>query len=142
MTLVKARAAFEKAVTDAVSSADSDVRMVYDNVAFTRPGKSEKYIMMSVNFGQATLQNQGAAQDYYAGTIQCNVYVPKSAGTSVLSAISEAVIDGLTSVNASGYTDTYSSKPRVLDIVGPTPLDVEDRSHFIGVISCQFTATA
>lgn len=142
MTLVNARAAFEKAVTDAVSSADSDVRMVYDNVAFTRPGKSEKYILMSVNFGQATLQNQGAAQDYYAGTIQCNVYVPKSAGTSVLSAISEAVIDGLTSVNASGYTDTYSSKPRVLDIVGPTPLDVEDRSHFIGVISCQFTATA
>jgi hypothetical protein len=142
MTLVNARAAFEKAVTDAVSDADSDVRMVYDNVAFTRPGKSEKYILMSVNFGQSTLQNQGAAQDYYAGTIQCNVYVPKNAGTSVLSAISEAVIDGLTSVNASGYTDTYSSNPRVLDIVGPTPLNVEDRSHFVGVISCQFTATA
>jgi len=142
MTLVNARAAFEKAVTDAVGSADSDVLMVYDNVPFTTPGKSAKYILMSVNFGQATLQNQGAAQDYYAGTIQCNVYVPKSAGTSVLSAISEAVIDGLTSVNASGYTDTYSSRPRVLDIVGPTPLNVEDRSHFIGVISCQFTATA
>ena len=142
MTLVNARAAFEKAVTDAVSDADSDVRMVYDNVAFVRPGKSEKYILMSVNFGQSTLQNQGAAQDYYAGTVQCNVYVPKNAGTSVLSAISEAVIDGLTSVNASGYTDTYSSNPRVLDIVGPTPLNVEDRSHFIGVISCQFTATA
>lgn len=142
MTLVNARAAFEKAVTDAVGSADSDVLMVYDNVPFTTPGKSTKYILMSVNFGQATLQNQGAAQDYYAGTVQCNVYVPKSAGTSVLSAISEAVIDGLTSVNASGYTDTYSSRPRVLDIVGPTPLNVEDRSHFIGVISCQFTATA
>ena len=142
MTLVNARAAFEKAVTDAVVSADSDVLMVYDNVPFTTPGKRKKYILMSVNFGQATLQNQGAAQDYYAGTIQCNVYVPKSAGTSVLSAISEAVIDGLTSVNASGYTDTYSSRPRVLDIVGPTPLNVEDRSHFIGVISCQFTATA
>jgi len=142
MTLVNARAAFEKAVTDAVASADSDVLMVYDNVPFTTPGKRTKYILMSVNFGQATLQNQGAAQDYYAGTIQCNVYVPKSAGTSVLSAISEAVIDGLTSVNASGYTDTYSSRPRVLDIVGPTPLNVEDRSHFIGVISCQFTATA
>jgi hypothetical protein len=141
MTLVNARAAFEKAVTDAVAAADATVLMVYDNVAFTTPGKSKKYILMSVNFGQATLQNQGAAQDYYAGMIQCNVYVPKSAGTSVLSAISEAVIDGLTSVNASGYTDTYSSKPRVLDIVGPTPLDVEDRSHFIGVISCQFTAT-
>ena len=129
MTLVNARAAFEKAVTDAVSSADSDVRMVYDNVAFTTPGKSEKYILMSVSFAQATLQTQGAAQDFYSGTIQCNVYVPKSAGTSVLSAISEAVIDGLTSVNASGYTDTYSTSPRVLDIVGPTPLDIEDRSH-------------
>jgi hypothetical protein len=142
MTLVKARAAFEKAVTDAVSSADSDVRMVYDNVAFTTPGKSEKYILMSVSFAQATLQTQGAAQDFYSGTIQCNVYVPKSAGTSVLSAISEAVIDGLTSVNASGYTDTYSTSPRVLDIVGPTPLDIEDRSHFVGVVSCQFTARA
>jgi hypothetical protein len=142
MTLVRARAAFEKAVTDAVSSADSDVRMVYDNVPFTTPGKSEKYILMSVSFAQATLQTQGAAQDFYSGTIQCNVYVPKSAGTSVLSAISEAVIDGLTSVNASGYTDTYSASPRVLDIVGPTPLDIEDRSHFVGIVSCQFTARA
>jgi hypothetical protein len=142
MTLVNARAAFEKAVTDAVSSADSDVRMVYDNVRFTTPGKSEKYIVMSVNFAQATLQTQGAAQDYYSGTIQCNVYVPKNAGTSVLSAICEAVIDGLTSVNASGYTDTYSSSPKVLDVVGPTPIEREDRSHFIGIISCQFTARA
>ncbi len=97
---------------------------------------------MTVSFGQSTIQNQGAAQDYYSGTIQCNVYVPKSAGTAVLSAISESVIDGLTSVNAPGYTDAFSSSPRVLDIVGPTPLDIEDRSHFVGVISCGFTATA
>jgi hypothetical protein len=142
MTLVSTRAAFEKAVTDAVAAVDSAVLMVYDNVAFTRPGKTKKYILMTVAFGQSTLQNQGAAQDYYAGTIQCNVYVPKSAGTAVLSAISEAVIDGLTSVNASSYVDTYSASPRVMDVVGPTPIDVEDRSHFIGVISCQFTATA
>ena len=142
MTLVNARAAFEKAVTDAVVAADSDVLMVYDNVAFTKPGKTKKYILMTVNFGQSTLQNQGAAQNYYAGTVQCNVYVPKSVGTSVLSAISESVIDGLTSVNATNYTDTSSTKPRVLDIVGPTPLNIQDRSHFVAVISCQFTATA
>ena len=142
MTLVNARAAFEKAVTDAVSDADDTVLMVYDNVAFTTPGKTQKYILMTVSFSQSTLQTQGAAQGYYVGTIQCNVYVPKSTGTAVLSAISESVIDGLTSVNASSYTDTFSSNPRVLDIVGPTPLNIEDRSHFVGVISCQFTATA
>ena len=142
MTLVNTRAAFEKAVTDAVSTADNTVEMVYDNVHFVTPGKSKKYILMSVNFTQSTLQNQGAASDYYAGVIQCNVYVPKSKGTSVLSAIGEAVIDGLTSVNASNYTDTFSCKPRVLDINGPTPLEIEDRSHFIGIISCQFSANA
>ena len=142
MTLVNARAAFEKAVTDAVAAADNTVKMVYDNVHFTTPGKSTKYILMSLDFTQSTLQNQGASSDYYAGVIQCNVYVPKSKGTSVLSAISEAVIDGLTSVNASNYTDTFSSTPRVLDINGPTPLEIEDRSHFIGVISCQFSANA
>ena len=142
MTLVNTRAAFEKAVTDAVAAADNTVEMVYDNVHFTTPGKSKKYILMSVNFTQSTLQNQGAASDYYAGVIQCNVYVPKSKGTSVLSAIGEAVIDGLTSVNASNYTDTFSCKPRVLDINGPTPLEIEDRSHFIGIISCQFSANA
>ena len=142
MTLVNTRAAFEKAVTDAVAAADNTVEMVYDNVHYTTPGKSTKYILMSLNFTQSTQQNQGAASDYYAGVIQCNVYVPKSKGTSTLSAISEAVIDGLTSVNASGYTDTFSCKPRVLDINGPTPLEIEDRSHFIGIISCQFTANA
>ena len=142
MTLVNTRAAFEKAVTDAVAAADNTVEMVYDNVHYTTPGKSTKYILMSLNFTQSTQQNQGAASDYYAGVIQCNVYVPKSKGTSTLSAISEAVIDGLTSVNASGYTDTFSCKPRVLDINGPTPLEIEDRSHFIGIISCQFSANA
>ena len=142
MTLVNTRAAFEKAVTDKVLDVDPTVTMVYDNVHFTTPGKTKKYILMSIDFNQSTLQNQGAASSYYAGVIQCNVYVPKSKGTSVLSKISEAVIDGLTSVNASGYTDTFGCKPRVLDINGPTPLEIEDRSHFIGIISCQFSANA
>ena len=142
MTLVNTRAAFEKAVTDAVATADNTVQMVYDNVNFITPGKSTKYILMSVEFTQATLQNQGAASDYYSGVIQCNVYVPKGKGTATLSAIGEAVIDGLTSVNAPGYSDTFSCKPRVLDINGVTPLEIEDRSHFVGLISCQFTANA
>ena len=140
MTLVNARAAFEKAVTDAVTDADATVEMVYDNVRFTTPGQTKKYVLMSVDFAQSTLQRQGASTDYYSGTVICNVYVPKSAGTAVLSAISESVIDGLTSVNASGYSDTFNVSPRVMNVSGPTPLEVDERSHFIGVIGCQFTA--
>ena len=142
MTLVNARAAFEKAVTDAVVAADATVFVVYDNVTFVTPGKAKKYVVMNLNFTQSTLQNQGASTDYYSGVVQCNVYVPKSKGTSVLSAISESVIDGLTSVNASNYSDTFSVKPRVQDINGPVMLEIEDRSHFVGVISCQFSANA
>ena len=97
---------------------------------------------MSIDFEQSTLQNQGAASDYYSGVIQCNVYVPKSKGTSILSSVCESVIDGLTSVNISTYVDTFSCTPRVRDINGPTPLEVEDRSHYVGIISCQFTANA
>ena len=142
MTLVNSRAAFEKAVTDAVVAADNTVSVVYDNVTFVTPGKTKKYVVMTINYTQATLQNQGAATDFYSGVVQCNVYVPKSKGTSVLSAISESVIDGLTSVNAPGYSDTFSVKPRVQDINGPTMLEIEDRSHFVGIISCQFSANA
>ena len=140
MTLVNARAAFEKAVTDAVVAADNTVSMVYDNVRFTTPGKTKKYVSMSVTFSQSTLQNHGAASDYYSGVIQCNIYVPKSAGTAALAAVSESVIDGLTSVNASNYTDAFNVSPRVLDITGPSALELEDRPHFLGIISCQFTA--
>lgn len=142
MTLVKPRAAFEKAVTDAVAAVDASVTMVYDNVRFTTPGKTKKYILMSVTYTQSTLQTQGAATDFYAGVVQCNIYVPKSAGTATLSALGEAVIDGLTSVNASGYVDTFSCKPKALEVSGPTPLEIEDRSHFIGLVSCQFSAIA
>jgi len=142
MTLVKTRAAFEKAVTDAVSDVDPTVSMVYDNVTFTTSGKTKKYVMMMVNYTQSTLQNQGASSDYYSGVIQCNIYVPKSKGTKDLSAIAESVINGLTSVNASTYVDTFSVKPRVQDINGPTMLEIEDRSHFVGVISCQFSTNA
>ena len=142
MTLVNTRAAFEKAVTDAVAAVDATVEMVYDNMVYKTPGKTKKYIVMSVDFAQATTQTQGASQDFYSGVIQCNIYVPKNKGTSVVSAISESVIDGLTSVNASNYTDTFSCTPRVADVNGPTMLQIEDRSHFIGIISCQFTANA
>ena len=142
MTLVKTRAAFEKAVTDAVADVDPTISMVYDNVTFTKSGKTKKYVVMLINYNQATIQNQGASSDFYSGVIQCNIYVPKSKGTSQLSEIAEAVIDCLTSVNASGYTDTFSVKPRVQDINGPTMLEIEDRSHFVGIISCQFSANA
>ena len=140
MTLVNARAAFEKAVTDAVVAADATVSMIYDNVRFTTPGKTKKYVSMKITFNQSTLQNQGAATNYYSGVVQCNVYVPKSAGTAALAAISESVIDGLTSVNAANYTDAFSVSPRVLDVTGPNGLELEDRPHFLGIISCQFTA--
>ena len=142
MTLVKTRAAFEKAVTDAVTDVDPTVSMVYDNVTFTTSGKTKKYVMMMINYTQSTLQNQGASSDYYSGVIQCNIYVPKSKGTKDLSAIAESVINGLTSVNASTYVDSFSVKPRVQDINGPTMLEIEDRSHFVGVISCQFSTNA
>ena len=142
MTLVNTRAAFEKAVTDAVADVDPTVEMIYDNMIYKTPGKNKKYVVMSVDFAQATTQTQGTSKDFYSGVIQCNIYVPRGKGPATLSSLGEAVIDGLTSVNASDYTDTFSCKPRVLDINGVTPLEIEDRSHFIGLISCQFTANA
>ena len=142
MTLVNTRAAFEKAVTDAVATADNTVEMVYDNMIYKTPGKTKKYITMSIDFSQSTTQTQGASQDFYSGVIQCNIYVPRGKGTATLSALGEAVIDGLTSVNASNYTDTFSCTPRVLDVVGVTPIERDDSSHFLGLISCQFTANA
>ena len=142
MTLVNARAAFEKAVTDAVAAADNTVKMVYDNTPFTTPGKTIKYVKMSVNFGQSTIQNQGASADFYSGSVRCEVFVKRKNGTNVLSAISEAVIDGLTSVNATNYTDTFSCKPRTDEVVGPIPIDPEEKSHFLGIISCGFSANA
>ena len=60
MTLVNTRAAFEKAVTDAVENVDPTVEMIYDNMIYKTPGKTKKYIVMSIDFGQATTQTQGA----------------------------------------------------------------------------------
>ena len=142
MTLVKTRAAFEKAITDAVTDVDPTGKIMYDNIAYTTPGKTVKYIVLGVNFGQATMQNQGASTDFYSGFVQCNVYVPKNKGTSVLAAISELVINGMTSVNASDYADTYSCKPKTTDVVGPGIFDTEDESHCMAVITCQFSANA
>ena len=70
-----------------MAAADDTVLMVYDNVRFTTPGKTKKYVLMTVKFGQSTIQNQGAALTITQAQFQCNVYVPKSAGTAVLSAL-------------------------------------------------------
>ena len=142
MTLVNTRAAFEKAVTDAVVNVDPTVEMIYDNMIYKTPGKTKKYIVMSIDFGQATTQTQGSSQNFHSGVIQCNIYVPRGKGSATLCALGDAVIDGLTSVNAYDYTDTFSCDPRVLDVVGPAPIELDDSAHFLGLISCQFTANA
>ena len=142
MTLVKTRAAFEKAVTDALSDFDPTISIVYDNVTYTKAGKNNRYVTMTMNFAQSTIQSQGSAISYYSGVIQCNIYVPKSKGTNDLSNIAEIVIDGLTSVNDASYVDSFQIQPRVQDINGPSMLEIEDRSHFVGIISCQFSTNA
>ena len=140
MTLVNVRATIEAALNTAVTDADNTVSVVFDNMPFTTPGKTKKYVMVTINFDQATIQPHGAAIDQYAGTIQCGIFTPRNKGSAAAAAIAESVIDGLTSVNASGYTDTYSVKPRVGQIEGPTAVTDENNSHFVSVISCRFTA--
>ena len=142
MTLVNARAAFETAIKNAVTTADNTVTLVFDNMPFTTPGKNKKYVMVSLDFGQSTTQTQGAAETYYSGSIRCGIMTPPHKGSAEASAIAETVITGLTSVNASTYTDTFSVSPRVLQIEGPTSVNVEEDSHYLSVISCDFTANA
>ena len=140
MSLVNARAAFETAILDAVTDADPTVSVIFDNMPFTTPGKTKKYVLVTINFDQATIQPHGAAIDQYAGTVQCGIFTPRDKGSAAAAAIAESVIDGLTSVNASGYTDTYSAKPRVGQVSGPTAVTNENNSHFVSVVSCRFTA--
>tara|TARA_B100000886_G_C20165278_1_gene383781 strand:+ start:81 stop:509 length:429 start_codon:yes stop_codon:yes gene_type:complete len=142
MTLVNARAAFETAIKNAVTTADNTVTVVFDNMPFTTPGKTKKYVMVNLDFTQSTNQSQGAAVDYYAGTIRCAIMTPSNKGTAVAAAISESVIDGLSSVNASDYSDTFSVSPRVSEISGPSSVVTEDQSHFMSVVNCDFTANA
>ena len=142
MTLVNARAAFETAIKTAVTNADNTVTVIFDNMPFTTPGKNKKYVMVSLDFGQSTTQTQGAAVSYYSGSIRCGIMTPPHKGSAEASAIAETVITGLTSVNASTYTDTFSVSPRVLQIEGPTSVNVEEDSHYLSVVSCDFTANA
>ena len=65
---------------------------------------------------------------------------PSNKGTAAASAVSELLITGLTSVNKSDYTDTFSCTPRVTQVVGPTSVITEADSHFLSVVSCNFSA--
>jgi len=140
MTLVNARAAFETAILDAVQDADPSVNVVFDNTPFTTPGKNKKYVMVNINFNQSTTQPQGAAQTYYSGVIRCGIMTPPNKGSAVASEIAELVITGLTSVNASNYTDTFSVTPRVGQIEGPTAITTDRDTHFLSVVNCNFSA--
>jgi hypothetical protein len=142
MTLVNARAAFETAIKNAVTTADNTVTMVFDNMPFSTPGKNKKYVMVNLDFTQSTTQPQGAAADYYAGTIRCAIMTPSNKGSAAAAAIAESVIDGMTSVNASNYSDTFSVTPRVSQISGPTSVTTNNQSHFMSVVNCSFTANA
>ena len=140
MTLVNARAAFETAILNAVQDSDPTVTVVFDNTPFTTPGKNKKYVMVNLNFTQSPTQPQGAAQTYYSGIIRCGIMTPPNKGSAVASEIAELVITGLTSVNASNYTDTFSVTPKVGQIEGPTAITTDRDTHFLSVVNCDFSA--
>ena len=142
MTLVKARAAFETAIKDAVSDADPTVNVIFDNMPFSTPGRDKKYVMVNLNFSQATTQPQGAAQTYYAGSIRCGIMTPPNRGSAIASAVAQSVITGLISVNSATYVDNFAVSPRVSEIEGPTAVTVEGDTHFLTVVSCDFSANA
>ena len=142
MSIVNVRAAFETSINTAVLNADDTVTIVFDNMPFTTPGNTKKYVMVNLDFTQSTNQSQGEAVKYYAGTIRCAVMTPSNKGSAAASAISESVITGLISVNANNYTDTFSVTPRVTEISGPSSVVTDDQSHFMSVINCDFTANA
>ena len=98
--------------------------------------------MVNINFNQSTTQPQGAAQTYYSGIIRCGIMTPPNKGSAVASEIAELVITGLTSVNASNYTDTFSVTPRVGQIEGPTAITTDRDTHFLSVVNCDFSANA
>ena len=142
MTLVNARAAFETAIKSAVTTADNTVTVVFDNMPFSAPGKTKKYVMVNLDFTQSTTQPQGGAIDYYSGSIRCAIMTPSNKGSAVAAAIAESVIDGMTSVNASAYSDTFSVTPRVSQVSGPTSVVSNNQSHFMSVVNCNFSANA
>ena len=142
MSLVKARAAFENAILTSVTDTDPTVDVIFDNMPFTTPGKNKKYVMVNLNFSQSTTQPQGAAQKYYAGSIRCGIMTPPNRGSATATAIAESVITGLASINSSTYVDKFAVSPRVSEIEGPTAVTVEGDSHFLTVVSCDFSANA
>ena len=73
MTLTTTRAAFEKAITDAVTDSNPTIKIIYDNIPYTLPGKTKKYLAIKISFSQSTVQAQGAASNFYTGTVQCNI---------------------------------------------------------------------
>jgi len=142
MSLVKARAAFENAILTSVTDTDPTVSVIFDNMPFSTPGKNKKYVMVNLNFSQSTTQPQGAAQKYYAGSIRCGIMTPPNRGSATATAIAESVITGLASINSSTYVDKFAVSPRVSEIEGPTAVTVEGDSHFLTVVSCDFSANA
>tara|TARA_Y100001951_G_C11269985_1_gene258127 strand:+ start:408 stop:836 length:429 start_codon:yes stop_codon:yes gene_type:complete len=142
MSLVKARAAFENAILTSVTDTDPTVDVIFDNMPFSTPGKNKKYVMVNLNFSQSTTQPQGAAQKYYAGSIRCGIMTPPNRGSATATAIAESVITGLASINSSTYVDKFAVSPRVSEIEGPTAVTVEGDSHFLTVVSCDFSANA
>mgnify|MGYP003134306620 CR=1 FL=1 len=142
MTLVNARAALEAAIKTSLKENQPRVTVVFDNTPFTTPGRTKKYVLVSIDFDNSTYQPQGAAQTYYSGSVTCGIMTPKDTGTAESSAVSQAVIDGLISVNAPTYEDTYSVSPRVSEISGPSFVNNENNSHYLSTVNCSFTANA
>ena len=67
---------------------------------------------------------------------------PPNRGSAVASAVAQSVITGLISINSPTYVDKFAVSPRVSEIEGPTAVTVEGDTHFLTVVSCDFTANA
>ena len=69
MTLVNARAAFETAIKMQFNNADPTVTVVFDNMPFTTPGKTKKYVMVNLDFTSINNSTTRSSSYYYGGSI-------------------------------------------------------------------------
>jgi hypothetical protein len=140
--LQKIRRAYESVVEDALAASTGPTIPVYtDNAYYNEKKAQDEFALIRLSFGEMHELTVGGMMERVMGTLIVEIFVAKGKGPGRAQDLAEAVLIGLSALNATLHDPDAEVVARTGPISGPRLTPIQSAPHFMARLSCSVRAS-
>jgi hypothetical protein len=140
--LQKIRRAYESVVEDALAATIGPTIPVYtDGAYYTDKKENDEFALIRLSFGDMHELTVGGMMERIMGSLIVEIFVAKGKGPGRAQDLAEAVLIGLSTLNATLHEPDAEVVARTGPISGPRLTPLQSAPHFMARLSCSIRAS-